>query len=282
VTAILSVTTNVKQARGDVGNLARALFDGREAARQALGPDWDRRTGAEREEFIRMFTSVIEHAYLEIVQGRLPRDRPPAMRIVGEDIIAEHGAVVRTEVQARYGSDVQLDYLMTRSGTGWLVRDVVIDGVSLVGNYRAQFARILRTSSYADLVLRLRTVAGVGTSGLIAAPPSFDVIVAYFDTSRAELSPAARRDLDRAATWLATNGHARVLVEGYSDQRGDARPNQALAERRANSIRDHLVTQGVDGDRITTVTSAGQRPVCQDPLETCWAQNRRAVVRMTR
>jgi len=283
VTAILSVATNAKQARDDVGNLARALFDGREAARQALGPDWDRRTGAEREEFIRMFTGVVERAYLEIVQSRLPRDRPPTIRIVGEDIIAERGAVVRTEVQARYGNDMLLDYLMTRSGKGWLVRDVVIDGVSLVENYRAQFARILRTSSYADLVLRLRTVVGAGTRGPIAAPlPSFEVIVAYFDTSHAELSPAARRDLDRAATWLATNRHARVLVEGHSDQRGDTRPNQALAERRANSIREHLVTQGVDGDRITTVTYAGQRPVCQEPLETCWVQNRRAVVRMTR
>src|SRR6266849_7148261 len=191
VTTILSVATNAKQAREDVRNLARALFDGREAARRALGPDWDRRTGAEREEFIRMFTGVVEHAYLEIVQSRLPRDRPPAMRIVGEDIIAERGAVVRTEVQARYGSDMQLDYLMTRSGKGWLVRDVVIDGVSLVENYRAQFARILRTSSYADLMQRLRTVAG----GPIAAPPSFEVMVAYFDTSRAELSPSARRDL---------------------------------------------------------------------------------------
>ena len=282
VTAILSVATNAKQARDDVRNLARALFDGREAARRALGPDWDRRTGAEREEFIRMFTGVVEHAYLEIVQSRLPRDRPLAIRILGEDTIAERGVVVRTEVQARYGSDMQLDYLMTRSGKGWLIGDVVIDGVSLVENYRAQFARILRTSSYADLVLRLRTVVGAGTREPIAAPPNFEVIVAYFDTSHAELSPAARRDLDRAATWLATNGRARVLVEGHSDQRGDARPNQALAERRANSIRDYLVTQGVEGDRITTVTYAVQRPVCQEPLETCWVQNRRAVVRMTR
>ena len=282
VTAILSVATNSKQARDDVRNLARALFDGRGAARQVLGPEWDRRTGAEREEFSQMFTGVIERAYLEIVQSRLPGDRPPAIRIVGEDIIAERGAVVRTEVQAKYGDDIQLDYLMSRFGKGWLVRDVVIDGISLVENYRAQFARILRTSSYADLMLRLRTVASAGTGGPIAAPPSFEVIVAYFDTSRAELSPEAQRDLDRAASWLATNRHARVLVEGHSDQRGDARPNRALAERRASSIRDYLVTQGVDGDRITTVTYAGRHPVCQEPLETCWTQNRRAVVRMMR
>ena len=282
VTAVLSVATNAKQARDDVRSLARALFDGPGAARRALGSDWELRTVAEREEFTRMFTGVVEQAYLEIVQSRLPRDRPLAIRIVGEDPIAERGTVVRTEVQGRYGSDMQLDYLMSRSGKGWLIRDIVIDGISLVENYRAQFARILRTSSYADLVLRLRTVVGAGTSGSIAAPPSFDVIVAYFDTSRAELSPAARRDLDRAATWLATNAHARVLVEGHADQRGDAQPNQALAERRASSIRDYLVTQGVDGDRITTVTYAVPRPVCQEALETCWVQNRRAVVRVTR
>src|SRR5216683_2406762 len=75
----------------------------------------------ELEEFIRMFTGVVEHAYLEIVQSRLPRDRPLAIRILGEDTIAERGVVVRTEVQARYGSDMQLDYLMTRSGKGWLI-----------------------------------------------------------------------------------------------------------------------------------------------------------------
>src|SRR5438552_17181612 len=110
--------------------------------------------------------------------------------MVGEEPIAERGTVIRTEVQGRYGSDMQLDYLMSRSGKGWLIRDIVIDGVSLVENYRAQFARILRTSSYADLALRLRMVAGAGPSGSIAAPPSFDVIVAYFDASRAERGPA--------------------------------------------------------------------------------------------
>src|SRR6266700_6283280 len=103
VTAILSVATNSKQARDDVRSLTRALFDGRGAARQVLGPEWNRRTGEEREEFSQMFTGVVEHAYLEIVQSRLPGDRPPAIRIVGEDIIGERGAVVRTEIQAKYG-----------------------------------------------------------------------------------------------------------------------------------------------------------------------------------
>ena len=96
-----------------------------------------------------------------MLRAQLPRDWLPAIRITSEEANGEDGAVVRTAVQARNGSAVRFDYMMTRSNAGWRVHDVVIDGVSLLGNYRAQFARILRTASYADLA-RLRVVAGVG------------------------------------------------------------------------------------------------------------------------
>jgi len=169
--AIRSETTTAKQARDDVRGLARALFDGRTASRQALDREWNQRTGAEREEFARAFTDVLERAYIDIVQARLPRDRPPAIRVIGEDISGDRVAVVRTKVQTRDGGDVQLDYKMTRPGKRWLIRDVVIDGVSLVENYRAQFARVLRRSSYAELLERLRTVAGPGADKTVAAWP---------------------------------------------------------------------------------------------------------------
>ena len=71
----------------------------------------------------------------------------------------------------KYGDDMQLDYLMTRLGKGWLVRDVVMDGISLVENYRAKFARILRTSPYADLMLRLQAVAGARDGRLPRGAP---------------------------------------------------------------------------------------------------------------
>jgi len=164
-TAIRSAATSAKQAREDVHGLARELFDGRTAAHQALGREWNQRTGAERDEFTRAFTDVLERAYIDIVQARLPRDRPPAIRVLGEDISGDRVAVVRTKVQTRDGGDVQLDYKMNRPGKAWLIRDVAIDGVSLVENYRAQFARVLRRSSYAELLERLRTVAGTGASG---------------------------------------------------------------------------------------------------------------------
>jgi peptidoglycan-associated lipoprotein len=298
---ILSKATSTEQGLEEVRGLARALFDGDGAGRRALGPEWDQRTGAEQEEFSRLFTAALEHAYLEMLRAQLPRDWLPAIHVSGEEATGEDGAVVRTAVQTRNGSTVRFDYVMTRSNAGWRVHDVVIDGVSLLGNYRAQFARILRTSSYADLLARLRVVAGVGepvvarveepatppsSAGEPIAPPRSagprpDVVVAYFATSDAELQRAAREDLDRAAEWLTANGQGRVIVEGHADQRGVADLNEALATQRANAIRAHFLTRGVDGDRITIVTYGDRRPVCREPQETCWAQNRRVVVRVT-
>jgi phospholipid transport system substrate-binding protein len=169
--AIQTGSTSEKHARDDVRSLAQAMFDGRTASRQALGREWNRRTGAERDEFALAFTGVLERAYVSIVQARLPRDRPPAIRVTGEEMSGERGAVVRTKVQSRDGGDVQLDYKMNRPGKTWLIRDVVIDGVSLVENYRAQFGRVLRRTSYAELLEQLRTAAGPGPDKPYAERP---------------------------------------------------------------------------------------------------------------
>jgi peptidoglycan-associated lipoprotein len=282
-TAILSEGTDADRARDEVRVLAHALFDGRRAARSALGGEWEKRSGAEQEEFSRIFTAVLERAYVEMVRARLPRDRPPAVHVVAEGITGHRTATVRTRVQAKDSSDVRIDYLMTRPDAEWLVHDIVIDGVSLVENYGAQFARVLRTSSYAELVERLLTMAGAGEP-ITAAPtdrPRPDDVVVYFDTGRAELGPAGRRDLESAAAWLVSNGQARGLVEGHSDQRGNALLNQALAEERANAIREYLVVRGVDADRLVVVTYGIDRPMCLEAVDTCWAKNRRAIVRLT-
>src|SRR5207302_172739 len=85
------------------------------------------------------------------------RDRPPAIRLVGEEVGAGgRVALVRTVVEAKDGTDVRFDYVMTKAGANWLVHDVVVDGVSLIENYRAQVAHVLRASSYAGLVARDR------------------------------------------------------------------------------------------------------------------------------
>jgi MlaC protein len=65
-------------------------------------------------------------------------------------------------VGAKDGTDVRFDYLMTKAGANWLVHDVMVDGVSLIENYRAQVAHVLRDSSYAELVARLSSEAVAG------------------------------------------------------------------------------------------------------------------------
>jgi phospholipid transport system substrate-binding protein len=283
--AVLARATDAAQARREIRALVRGMVDVRTAAREALGRTWSRRTVAERAEFERVFTSVFERAYLGMLEAGLRRDRPPAVLFTGQ-AAGERAAVVNTRIEARTGEDVRLDYVMVRSGDDWRIHDVVMDGLSLVENYRAQFARVLRESSYDELMRRLRAVAGNEADEAVFAPSEWtagtEVAVAYFETSRADLPPAAREGLERAVQWLKADDRARVVVEGSSDQRGDPALNEALAERRAQAIRDYLIARGIDGDRIIVATYRDRQPACEPPFPQCWAESRRAVVRATR
>jgi phospholipid transport system substrate-binding protein len=283
--AVLARAKDPTQARREIRALVRGVVDVRTAAREALGRTWTRRTGAERAEFERVFTSVFERAYLGMMEARLRGDRPPAVHFTGQ-AAGERAAVVNTRIEARTGEDVRLDYVMVRSGDDWRIHDVVMDGLSVVENYRAQFARVLRESSYDELMRRLRAAAGDEADEAVFAPSESasgtEVAVAYFETGRTDLAPAAREGLERAVQWLKADDRARVVVEGSSDQRGDPALNEALAERRAQAIRDYLVARGIDGDRITVATYRDRQPACEPPSPQCWAESRRAVVRATR
>lgn len=268
----MSVATSAPQARDDVRDLARGLFDGRRAARRALAAEWDDRTAAERDEFAHLFTNALERTWLAMVKARLPRDRPPEIRIVDEQIGDGDAALVRTRIRTRDDDHLPLEYVMSGAGGTWRIHDVVIDDVSLVDNFRAQFARIGRTSSYAEIASRLRALEDADVAG--------PLVVAYFDTDRADLGPAAQRDLSRVAARFVTDRQARALVESHADQRGDVRSNYRLARRRADAIRRHLVSLGVADDRIVTVVYGDQQPLCRERLEACWERNRRAVVRL--
>src|SRR2546428_5109836 len=157
-TTVLSEASDASQARHEIRQLARHRFDVPGAARRVLEPEWSALSVVEREEFIRLFGDRLLWGYLSIVRGKLPRDRPPAIHLVGEEVGAGgRVALVRTMVGAKDGTDVRFDYVMTKAGANWLVHDVAVDGVSLIENYRAQVAHVLRASSYAGLVARLRS-----------------------------------------------------------------------------------------------------------------------------
>ena len=172
-TTVLSEASDASQARHEIRQLARHRFDVPGAARRVLEPEWSALSVVEREEFIRLFGDRLLWGYLSIVRGKLPRDRSPAIHLVGEEMGAGgRVALVRTMIRAKDGTDVRFDYVMTKVGANWLVHDVVVDGVSLIENYRAQVAQVLRASSYAGLVARLRSGAAAGGPSPTRQPES--------------------------------------------------------------------------------------------------------------
>ena len=102
-----------------------------------------------------------------------------------------------------------------------------------------------------------------------------------FPVDESGLTPAARATLTQQAQWLAANGQFDAVIEGHADEQGTREYNLALGARRANAVQEFLVSQGVAPGRLDTVTFGKERPVevCSD--EACYAQNRRAVTRLT-
>jgi ABC-type transporter MlaC component len=161
---VLSEASDASQAQNEISQLARRLFDVPGVAHRVLEPEWSALSVVEREEFTRLFGDRLLRGFLSIVRGKLPRDRPPTVRLVGEEVGASgRTALVRTTIRAKDGADVRFDYVMTKAGASWLVDDVAVDGVSLIENYRAQVAHVLRVSSYAGLVAQLRSGAAAGS-----------------------------------------------------------------------------------------------------------------------
>ena len=137
--------------RAEIRRIANRLFDFEETAKRALGPHWQQRTPAEREEFVRLFSDLLEAAYV----GKIDLYQGEKIAYVGETVDGDQ-ATAKTRIVTKQGTEVPVDYRLLREKDGWRVYDVVIEGVSLVGNYRTQFNKIIQTSSFEDLVKRMR------------------------------------------------------------------------------------------------------------------------------
>jgi peptidoglycan-associated lipoprotein len=98
----------------------------------------------------------------------------------------------------------------------------------------------------------------------------------YFSFDRSEVAPSEKPTLDANVQWLRDNREVLVLIEGHCDERGTDAYNLALGERRAKSVKDYIVGQGVAADRVNTVSYGEERPACTEKTEECWRQNRRA------
>jgi phospholipid transport system substrate-binding protein len=140
------------QRRAAIGQVAGEIFDFGDMAKRSLGLHWEKRTPAERAEFARLFTELIQRSYI----AKVDQQGSAAGVTFLSDTVDEDYAVVKTTIPLSNGTTMPLDYRMHRAGGHWRVYDLSMDGVSLLANYRAQFNKIIRTASFEELVAKLR------------------------------------------------------------------------------------------------------------------------------
>ncbi|MCI5634276.1 MAG: peptidoglycan-associated lipoprotein Pal [Alphaproteobacteria bacterium] len=102
-----------------------------------------------------------------------------------------------------------------------------------------------------------------------------DTVFFAFDSSA--LSAEAQSALDTQVAWLKKHDDVNVIVQGHCDDRGTREYNMALGERRANAVKQYLVSQGIEESRISTISYGKERPAVLGNNEAAWAQNRRAI-----
>jgi peptidoglycan-associated lipoprotein len=103
----------------------------------------------------------------------------------------------------------------------------------------------------------------------------------HFDYDKYAVKDEDRGTLQKQAAWLQKYPSVRVSIEGHCDERGTREYNLALGARRANAVKEYLVSLGVSAARVDTISYGKERPICMESEETCWAQNRRGVTTIT-
>ena len=151
-------------------------------------------------------------------------------------------------------------------------------------------ANISRAAKFAALLIGALAIAAcakqtpdpAAMAGAAAPGSQQDFIVnvgdrVFFDTDLSELSQQARATLDKQAQWLNQYGRYAFIIEGHADERGTREYNIALGARRAQTVREYLVSRGVSAQRMRTISYGKERPVAVCDDISCWSQNRRAV-----
>jgi phospholipid transport system substrate-binding protein len=139
------------ERRAAIRKQAEAIFDFTETGKRALGQHWQSLTDSQRQEFTSLFTDLLERSYVT----RIEQYSGEPIVYVGDSTEGDT-ATVRTKFVTKQGTEIPIDYRLIRRGDRWLAYDVLVEGISLVSNYRTQFDRIMRTASYPELARRMR------------------------------------------------------------------------------------------------------------------------------
>lgn len=128
------------------------VFDWQETGKRALARHWQPLKPEQRQEFSSLFADLVERSYV----GKIESYSGEKIVYVG-DIIEGDQATVKTKLITKSQTQIPIDYRMQKEGDRWRVYDVLIEGVSLVGNYRTQFNRVIQQTGYDDLVKKMKT-----------------------------------------------------------------------------------------------------------------------------
>jgi phospholipid transport system substrate-binding protein len=164
------------ERQAEIRDTAPDFFDVEDMARRTLGQHWKGLLPREHEEFVRLFGEVLTQSFAAIVERYTDDD----VASLDEEVVGTF-AQVRSRITPEQGSEIAINYRLSRRGSQWTVYDIVLDGASLVSNYRSQFNSIIGTSSVAQLLERMRTARS-------RRPPGGEVV-----------SGATTADLERSA-----------------------------------------------------------------------------------
>lgn len=147
----LKPAAKTKERRDQLKQILFARFDFSEMARRSLGANWRRRTPKEQEEFVRLFSDLLERAYVDTIESYTDEK----ILYIGERLDGGY-ADVNSKILTAKGDEYSLNYKAHFVGGEWRVYDVIVENVSMVNNYRSQFNRVIINASYEELVRRLR------------------------------------------------------------------------------------------------------------------------------
>jgi len=120
-------------------------------SKRALGQHWKKRSPEEKKEFVELFTNILKDAYI----GKTDTYNGEKVVLLREKQDSDY-AVVQTKFITKNGTEIAVDYSMLNNSGEWKIYDVIIEGVSMINNYRSQFNNILLKSPYENLVKRMQ------------------------------------------------------------------------------------------------------------------------------
>lgn len=144
--------SKVQQKRAALRTEISKVFDFEEMSKRTLGIYWKERTPQEKKEFVELFKDLLERSYSGKIESYTDEEV-----VYTDERIEDRYAEVKTKIITKEKKEIPIDYRLYFTGNNWKVYDVVIEGVSLISNYRSQFNKIIRTQSYQELVKRMKT-----------------------------------------------------------------------------------------------------------------------------